>query len=73
MKKKYSFLQAIYLLLIKSVILVISTCMLIPCINFVVDSICESEHKEAFFEAHYSSEPQIFFESVLGITDEKGA
>ena len=73
MKKKYSYWQVIYLLLIKTVILAISTSLLIPCINFVVNSICESEHKEAFFEAHYKSEPQIFFDSVLGTSDAKEA
>ena len=72
MKKKYSFWQVIYLLMIKTIILVITASLLIPCINFIVDRICETEHKEAFFHAHYRSEPQIFIESILGMTDEKG-
>ena len=71
MKKKYSFCQAIYLLLIKTVLLAITASLMIPCINFLVDRICETEHKEAFFHAHYRSEPQIFFDSILGNTFSK--
>ena len=72
MKRKYSLWQLIYLLAIKIVIAVIVASLLIPCVNFVIDRICETEHKEAFFDAHYRSEPQIFIESILGMTDEKG-
>ena len=68
MKKKYSLWQLTYLLLIRIAILAISVNLMIPCINFVVDRICETEHKEAFFHAHYRSEPQIFLDSILGNT-----
>ena len=72
MKKKYSLWQLTYLLLIRIAILAITANLMIPCINFVVDRICETEQKEAFFHAHYRSEQQIFIESILGMTDETG-
>lgn len=73
MKRKYSLWQLIYLLAIKIVIAVIVASLLIPCVNFVIDRICETEHKEVFFDAHYRSEPQIFFEAILGIANDTEA
>ncbi len=64
MKKKYSLWQLVYLLAIKIAIAVIAANLLIPCTNFVIDRIYESEYKDAFRHAHYWSEPQIFFEAI---------
>ena len=38
--------------------------------NLVVEFITHTEHKEAFYLAHYRDEPEIFFNSILGIEDE---
>lgn len=73
MKKKLTAWQFVYLLAIKAAIIIVAANLLIPCTNFVVDRIYETEHKEAFFDAHYKSEPGIFFNSIFGIEDEKEA
>lgn len=65
MKKKYTPLQICNRLLVISTIILIAVCLMIPIGNKIVESICASEHKEAFLEAHYTGEPQIFIDSLL--------
>ena len=73
MKKKFTSWQFLYQLLVKLVIATIAACLLIPCMNLVVNVITETKHKEAFYHAHYRDEPEIFFNSILGIEDTKEA
>ena len=70
MKKKFTSWQFIYQLFLKFIISIITLLLLDPCINLVVNVITETKHKEAFYHAHYKDEPEIFFNSILGIEDE---
>ncbi len=70
MKRKFTGWQFIYQLLVKCIISIITLLLLTPCMNLVVEIITNSEHKEAFYLAHYRDEPEIFFNSILGIEDE---
>ena len=65
MKKKNTPLQICNRLLVISTIFLIAVCLMIPIGNKLVERICASEHREAFLEAHYTGEAQIFFDSLL--------
>ena len=73
MKKKFTSWQFIYQLLVKCIISIITLLFLTPCMKLVVEIITNSEHKEAFYLAHYRDEPEIFFNSILGIEAETEA
>lgn len=70
MKKKFTAWQFTYQLFVKLIIATITACLFISCMNLVVNVITETKHKEAFYSAHYRDEPEIFFNSILGIEDE---
>lgn len=71
MKKKYTFRQFIYQIYVKIVIAIIALILMNPCMHLIIKNITESEHKDNFYKAHYTDEPEIFFSSIFELKNEK--
>lgn len=49
---------------IKTIIVLIAFCLSFPCLDVLFNQLHKSPHWEAYREAHYAEDPQIFWNSL---------